>query len=94
MNFLASSSVSKNILLRWASKQYRSLFLPLLPIDNRSWRVSRDKIVYDSVDKMLDNIYQFRVKVDADEKVTDVDNTENNDEREEFFFLWHTINEK
>lgn len=36
---------------------------------------------------MLDNICQFRVKVDADEKVSDVDKTENNDEREEFFFL-------
>ena len=43
---------------------------------------------------MLGNIRQFCVKVDADEKVADVDNTENNDEREEFFFLWHTINEK
>ena len=36
---------------------------------------------------MLDNIYQFRVKVDADEKVADVDNAENNNECEEFFFL-------
>lgn len=36
---------------------------------------------------MLGNIRQFRVKVNADEKVADIDKTENNDEREEFFFL-------
>lgn len=41
---------------------------------------------------MLGNIYQFSVKVDADEKVADVDNAENNDKCEEFFFIWHTIN--